>query len=318
MRSTRSRTRREEGPADTAAAAPIPAARPRPTAQMDAAGNPRARRQRTGALSNELSVFTNESQASFTTPSPMAVVGSNAEHHLSLKRKRTMFTEVDASRSILENLPRDVIGRIFFTGYLSTVEVGKRVVRVCKDFNAISKTHTRAVDMRGLRVTSNYMSSLGNSGLKSLRFLDLSYCKMTDYTVTEIEKSLGKTLIGLSLRGTAVTNAGLIPLASMKQLEYVDVSKSSIMHKDLIDNEGLTCLISLPNLKLVNIAGTSATDAAIDTGLRKWRKLEHFSMQCCPMGRNTAYELCQLPLKSLDITGSGADDYDIKQIFTPG
>ena len=253
--------------------------------------------------------------ASFTTPSPMAVAGSNVKQHLSLKRKKTMFTEVDISRSILENLPRDVIGRIFFSGYLGSVEMAKKLVFLSKDFNAISKTHTHALDMRGLRVLAHHMAGLGKSGFKDLRFLDLSYCKMTDFAVTEIAKAVGKTLIGLSLRGTPVTNKGLVPLASMPQLKYVDISKSCIMQKDLIDNEGLHSLMKLPNLKLVNIAGTGATHVGIEMGLRKWTKLEHFSMQCCEMGPETAFELSQLSLMSLDITGTGASDVDFADLF---
>ena len=59
------------------------------------------------------------------------------------------------------------------------------------------------------------------AGLTNLRFLDLSYAKITDAAMLDVGKL--RSLETLEINGTAVTDAGIAKLAGMENLKFLEV-----------------------------------------------------------------------------------------------
>lgn len=242
---------------------------------------------------------------SLMTPSPVASLTVGSSRILSVKRQRVMFTEIDCSKSILENLPKDIIGQIFFSGFFSTVEVSKSLVRVCKEFRSCCQLCVQAADFRGLSSSYFAIERALKYTFKNIIFLDLSFCNFCDSDMEPLCSNLSKRLVGLSLRGTEISNDSMSVLGSMANLRYLDISKSSTFQKDYIDDTGLAELSTLSKLELLNVAGTDITGNALSDCLKKCPKLKHLSIQCCgEMTWAAAQAISQCSLISLDITGS--------------
>jgi hypothetical protein len=260
----------------------------------------------------------------FKTPSPASAIGQKnnvtaGRDIISFRRKNMSFTEVDSTKSILDNIPLELIGRIFFSGYMTTVEVSSRLVPVCKDFYQVCKKTYRAADLRCYTGSALKLAKVIECSFKNLLFLDVSYCCVAKYFTALLSLELSDTLIGLSLRGCEnMDDSSLTFVGQLTELKWLDISKTNASQKEDITDVGVMELLGLTNLELLNLACTNVTPESIICGLKEWTKLEHISFQCCMyMDSDDLFEaIGNVSLKSLDITGTLCEDSQFATLFT--
>jgi hypothetical protein len=232
-----------------------------------------------------------------------------------VKKAYGYIHEIDLTQSILRNLPPEMIGHIFFSGYFSTQHIIRNFYVISKEMTQIGATYTTHASLRCSGVGNLHMDKLLKFNFKSLRTLDLSYSVVNDRHLRDISMNLSRTLRCLSLRGTLVTNEGMPYLSSLSELRMLDLSKAWRDQKNLITDAGIQSLRTLVNLELINLSLMSISDAAICAGLQNWTRLRHLSVNCCRnIGNSTLEALSVIPLISLDISATGVTDKGFQQL----
>ncbi|KAA8492336.1 putative adenylate cyclase regulatory protein [Porphyridium purpureum] len=133
---------------------------------------------------------------------------------------------------------------------------------------------SRLVHLRHLSVDAsnvNFVSRL--SALTELESLDLFSCKVADSVVPALRK-LTK-LKRLEICGGRLTNHGLMMMAGLHSLEYLNVANNQG-----VSNSGVASLHENRNLRNLNLAGTSVSDAVVPA-LERFPALETLCIRGC-------------------------------------
>lgn len=113
----------------------------------------------------------------------------------------------------------------------------------------------------GVHITDE--SLVGLAGMSQLRYLSLDYTAVTDAGVGILAKEI-LHLANLDLRGTKVTDAGLVHLSDLKSLSELNLSGTRITDAGLVSLKGLS---SLSRLTLVLTDTTSEGRAMLRKAL---------------------------------------------------
>lgn len=261
-------------------------------------------------ISNEI-----DERGQFISPQ---CVGSSAyqiskRSSMTIKRINRTTMEVDMSRSIFCNLKPEIITKIFFSGYFSSQYIAKRFMCISKDFRKFAIEHMRYFDLRCCSYFSNEkferFSSLISHTLKNVVHLDMSFAFVTDQMVSVISCNM-KSIQGLSVRGTNVSNTGLISIGRMKDMKYLDISKSTRLQSKMITNVGVLHLKNLTELELINLSWTGITMHPFLTAvIKSWKNLKYLAVQCCSdLGDPFLDSIANMCVTSLDISGTKITD----------
>ena len=232
-----------------------------------------------------------------------------------VKKAHNYTHEIDLSQSILHNLPPEMIGQIFFSGYFSTQHVIRNFYFISKNVTQIGATYTRHASLRCSNIVLLSWDRLMKFNLKSIRTLDLSYSIVEDKHMRDISKNLSRTLRCLSLRGTRITTDGMPWIATLSELRMLDLAKVSRDQRNLISDIGIQLLRTLTNLELINLSLMNISDASTCATLQHWTRLRHVSVNCCRnLGNGTLEALSAMPLISLDISATAVTDRGFQQL----
>lgn len=120
----------------------------------------------------------------------------------------------------------------------------------------------------GGRIRDTELAQL--AGLKSLTYLGLSYCEITDAGLPHLREMTD--LKDLWITGKSITNQGLLELKTLQSLETLGVQSSSV------NDEGLAQLAKFPRLTKLHLANNvGITDAGLKE-LAKFAKLTNLSL----------------------------------------
>jgi hypothetical protein len=229
------------------------------------------------------------------------------------------------------------LGQVLFgTGYLSCYfPCLLDVLLVNKRFFNVGRRYIRAVSTEANeRVTALWLCKTLPSMVPNLTALRLDYlfplrtgedpstsslsassmqqhqeCFPAAQELQELCNSLAPTLQRLSLRGTALDDDGMLSLVQLKNLELLDLSKSSRAHAPLITDAGVRNLVSsrgggvAASLLWLNLAMTRVTDEAVQSISTYMPRLRHLGLQCCSLLTDDCFEWLEgLGLHSLDVT----------------
>jgi len=110
----------------------------------------------------------------------------------------------------------------------------------------------------------NFESQIEKTGGRIQLVLDLSYTKLTDEDLAEIEFPLHLT--ELDLTGCPITDEGLVHLEACKNLQQLNLSHT------LVTEDCLETLKRMPNLQAVHLHGTVITPDAQREMIRIFRQ----------------------------------------------
>jgi hypothetical protein len=213
----------------------------------------------------------------------------------------------------LTKLPEAILGRILFSGYLSTKwyhTVG--IILVSKKIFELGKTYIAYVDNSNriqLDAFTQKISPLGVLGIQSVArnvvLLDLSFSTI-EYSpeVGQMLVSMRATLRGLSLRGTGVKDDFVRDyVASLTHLRYLNLAQTSASERTNITDEGATHLCALAKLKWLNISTSNITAKTL-VGLQEAAPgMFHLDLFGCKLLTDEAIPvLCAWKLQTLDIS----------------
>jgi hypothetical protein len=213
----------------------------------------------------------------------------------------------------LTTLPEAILGRILFSGYLSTKwyhTVG--IILVSKKIFELGKTYIAYVDNSNriqLDAFTQKISPLGVLGIQSVArnvvLLDLSFSTI-DYSpeVGQMIVSMRGTLRGLSLRGTGVKDDFLRDyVGSLTHLRYLNLAQTSASERAYITDGGATHLCALTQLKWLNISTSSITAKTLIELQAAAPRIFHLDLFGCKLLTDEALPaLCAWKLQTLDIS----------------
>jgi len=216
--------------------------------------------------------------------------------------------EESEEHDIVEFFPSDILGSIFFGGYVNSLEVVKTASCICKDLMEIAKEKVTMLDLRRcpMMVTSDL--SVLTKRFPNLQELDLSYCDDID----RIKGLKSLRLRILNLRGTEISDSGIVAFLKSKNahyLEHLDLSACDANSSDLITDataellskhcrnlrvlklgwrrqvtdSAVQFLSSLKHLVELNLSLTNITVRGCSL-LSKCKSLEKLNLSACPIG----------------------------------
>lgn len=205
--------------------------------------------------------------------------------------------------NILESLPENIVAATLFSGYFNSIFMIKNLMLVSKKFFELGKESIHALDLRSLSITSTDFIRISTQLAKNLIYIDLSYTKLDDEFISGLCcDRIKNQLLGLSLRGTGVTDISVRSLNSFPRLRWLDLSQSSNPRR--ISDASITSLTSLSKLQWFDLSGTDISDASLSNFPASHPNLVHLGLACCVKLTNRGLaHLANLKMQTLDITG---------------
>mmetsp|Transcript_24121 Transcript_24121/g.35746 ORF Transcript_24121/g.35746 Transcript_24121/m.35746 type:complete len:341 (-) Transcript_24121:48-1070(-) len=165
---------------------------------------------------------------------------------------------------IVKFLPSDILGSVFFGGYINSLEVVKTASCICKELAEIAKEKVIMLDLRRCPLMVNSDLPSLTKRFPNLQDLDLSYCEDIDY----VKGLIPLRLRILNLRGTDIRDNGILSLLKSKNarnLEKLDLSACDSDSSDLITDDTVKILSNLcKNLRVLKLGWRrQITDSAI-------------------------------------------------------
>ncbi|KAI2492232.1 F-box and leucine-rich repeat protein 13 [Fragilaria crotonensis] len=212
--------------------------------------------------------------------------------------------DVDERENIVEALPDDLLGAIFFGGFVDSLEVINTTSCISKGTMALAQTQVKMLDLRKCsKLTSAKLSFLVNR-FPHLQELDLSYCQGIK-NISRLQRL--RCLKILKLCGTGVSTIGIDSFLKSKgaqSLEELDLSVVNESQKSYIKDRTVQLLAKrCPNLRSLKLAWCrGVTDAAV-AHLVKLRGLVELDLQLTSITAEACKSLSQLTsLEKLDLS----------------
>lgn len=212
----------------------------------------------------------------------------------------------------LMSLPEEILGRILFSGYLSTkwyntvclVLVNRRIRDLARTYiSVVNNVNRIELDARTRKLLPLNVLNIW-SVAQNVVMLDLSFSELTfSPELGEMIVKMKATLRGLSLRATGVNDEFVCNYVSqLTQLKYLSISQRSDK-KQLITDVGGKALCTLTKLKWLNISMTNITSATLACLQPCIPHLQHLDMYGCVLLTDDMISaLLQWRLQSLDIS----------------
>ena len=210
-------------------------------------------------------------------------------------------------------LPEDILGRILFSGYLSTKWYWTVCLCIgCKKLNKLGKIYISHVDnVNRFGLDSYHQTKIELNVLKitsiaeNVVYLDLGFSKL-DFTseLGNMIVSMKGTLRGLSLRGTGVKDEFVEQyIGKLHHLRYLNISQYRTVDKVNITDQSAETVSKLTQLKWLNISMTNITSVTIDILQQKCIYIQHIDMFGCKLLTNEIFPLLSnWKLHTLDIS----------------
>jgi hypothetical protein len=220
------------------------------------------------------------------------------------------YNELDVDQigdplSPFSSLPDVLLSHFFFSGFLPTTSILKVFSLVSKRLRDIARTCVLSLDLHSLPVTGVNMTTVAVR-YQHLTQLDLSFCEFADDAAAMALLPLKRTLTTLILKGTNVTDRGLIDgVSHLKSLRVLELGKTKIGQILEITDAGVIKLAEeLTDLRGLGISWCkSVTDASI-AKVATMKKLVALDVSLCTQLSNASCgHLARMSLKELNVGG---------------
>ena len=215
-------------------------------------------------------------------------------------------------------IPENVLASILFSGYFNSIFVVKNVLLVNKQFHSLGKRSIGALDLRALSITNDVLMKIVTHTSTNLMYIDLAYTAISNGFMHCFSRpSNANTLLGISLRGTDISNNSLIEISAFTQLRMLDLAKSKKDQSSQITDEGILALCKLTELEFLDISWTNISDKSISSICTSMPRLLHLGLQCCANITDQSFgSLKDIPLQTIDVSGcSNLSDYGFSHLI---
>uniref|UniRef100_A0A7S1VJW9 F-box domain-containing protein n=1 Tax=Grammatophora oceanica TaxID=210454 RepID=A0A7S1VJW9_9STRA len=215
--------------------------------------------------------------------------------------------------SVIEFLPDEVVAKVFFSGFMDSIEIIRTLSVVSKRLNKIAHSTVNMLDLRGCTSLTPIDTSSLVSRYSNLTELHFDYCKQFGDDHLVALSSLNDTLHGLHLRGTSVTDRGFAALfgrrvlgeniSNLKVLDLGVVTKDDCQQLRITDATVDLLPENCPHLRVLILDWCKGVTTASMTSIAKLVHLSSLSLMLTSVG--DVGELTKIPrLASLDLSAA--------------
>lgn len=219
-------------------------------------------------------------------------------------------------------LPDAILSTIFYGGYLDSLTAIKVSSQVCKLIRALGNTAVKTLDLRKcLELEPNHVMSIAHR-FECIKSLDLSYCtQFSDEHLLSLI-SAKKSLVSLRLRGSKVTDNGILSFFAsqantLKELDLSAISKEGSMQ---VGDQSVTVIASAcPNLRILLLGYCSrVTDASTAIIRKKLLHLSELDLSLCHISNESSHLLSEMihtsSLRKLNLSATNIEDEGLQVI----
>lgn len=201
----------KDPPVPTKSRAKTPVTNPRPTKKIRKTKKQLTEKVKPRKLRSIDALLSSTTQPSSSTAEIVAHKQAPGDHLLGTNNKKSAKKLANSKKqNPLEILPDDVLGNVFFSGYVNSIDILTNVSLVCKKFRQIAHSSVKLLDLRALPKleASDVASIVARHG--NLSSLDFGYCPQFGKEHLMALVPISPTLHKLCLRGTCVKDTDVV------------------------------------------------------------------------------------------------------------